>query len=75
MKAFLAEKLGPLSYDGPSRMFERKQRIAFKSLGQRKTADTILNMPLGSAYLFTRGERPRTVRKYDVRTPRRRNSP
>lgn len=31
-----------------------------------KTADTILNMPLNEAYLFTRGARPKKVVKYDI---------
>ena len=31
-----------------------------------KTADTVLNMPLDAAYLFTRGSRGRMVKKYDL---------
>ena len=41
------------------------QYIAYKA---NKTADTILNLPLEAAYLFIRGQRPRTVRKYDLRS-------
>ena len=33
-----------------------------------KTADTILNMPLDMAYLFTRGQKAKIVTKYDIRT-------
>lgn len=33
-----------------------------------RTADTILNMALDDAYLFTRGQPPRKVRKYDLRS-------
>lgn len=32
-----------------------------------KTTNTILNMPLGEAYLFTRGKEPQKVKKYDIR--------
>jgi len=32
-----------------------------------RTADSILNMPLEEAYLFTRGKQPQKVRKYDLR--------
>lgn len=32
-----------------------------------KTAQTILNMPLSDAWLFTRGSAPKKVRKYDIR--------
>ena len=38
VRAFVAEKLGPLSYDGPRRMFTRKQRLDFRQLGREKTA-------------------------------------
>lgn len=43
---------------------ETARYIAAKA---NRTADSILNMPLGSAYLFTRGQKPRIVKKYDVR--------
>ena len=33
-----------------------------------KIVDSIINMPLDAAYLFTRGARPRMVRKYDLRS-------
>lgn len=33
-----------------------------------KTPDTILSLPLDSAYLFTRGAKPRMVKKYDLRS-------
>ena len=36
-----------------------------------RTADTILNMPLDEAYLFTRGQAPRKVAKYDPRAHER----
>ncbi len=32
-----------------------------------KPASTILNLPLGSAYLFTRGRQAKAVKKYDLR--------
>ena len=41
------------------------QYISFKA---NKTVDTILNLPLDAAYLFTRGQRPRMVKKYDLRS-------
>lgn len=44
---------------------ETARYIAAKA---NKTADTILNMPLDSAYLFTRGQRAKRVAKYDIRT-------
>ena len=44
---------------------ETAQYIATKA---NKTADTILNMPLDRAYLFTRGQKAKIVTKYDVRT-------
>lgn len=34
----VAEKLNPLMFSGTKRIFSRKERIDFKSLGQRKTA-------------------------------------
>lgn len=36
-----------------------------------RTADSILNMPLEDAYLFTRGKAPQKVRKYDIRHHKR----
>lgn len=42
--------------------------ISYKS---NRTVDTVLNLPLGSAYLFTRGDRPREVQKFDIRSHRR----
>lgn len=36
-----------------------------------KSVNTILNMPLDDAYLFTRGREPRKVGKYDLRTHER----
>jgi type IV secretion system protein VirD4 len=44
---------------------ETARYIAVKA---NKTADTILNMPLDRAYLFTRGTRPKLVEKYDICT-------
>ena len=44
---------------------ETARYIAAKA---NKTADTILNMPLDQAYLFTRGQKGRLVRKFDIRT-------
>ena len=41
------------------------------ALKVNKTEDSILNLPLGEAYLFTRGSLPRKVRKFDVRTHQR----
>ena len=38
VQSFLAEKLGPLSYDGPLHMFRCPRRIDFRALGQEKTA-------------------------------------
>jgi len=49
---------------------ETAQYISVKA---NRTADTILNMPLGEAYLFTRGEPPQRVRKYDIRRHERYN--
>ena len=37
------------------------------SVKANRTADSILNMPLDEAYLFTRGSRPQKVHKYDLR--------
>ena len=42
--------------------------ISYKS---NRTVDTILNLPLGSAYLFTRGDRPKEVRKFDIKSHQR----
>lgn len=39
------------------------QYFSFKA---NKTVDTILNLPLDAAYLFTCGARPKLVRKYDL---------
>ena len=44
---------------------ETARYIAVKA---SKTADTILGMPLDNAYLFTRGSRPKIVKKYDIRS-------
>lgn len=43
---------------------ETAQYISVKA---NRTADSILNMPLGEAYLFTRGKAPQKVQKYDIR--------
>ena len=43
----------------------------FMSVKANKTVDTILNMPLDAAYLFTRGSKPRMVEKFDIREHRR----
>ena len=42
--------------------------ISYKS---NRTVDTVLNLPLGSAYLFTRGNRPKEVQKFDIRKHQR----
>ena len=39
----------------------------FMSLKANKTLDSILNMALNDAFLFTRGRPPRKVRKFDLR--------
>ena len=44
---------------------ETARYIAAKA---NKTADTILNMSLNQAYLFTRGRKAKMVEKYDIRT-------
>lgn len=44
---------------------ETAQYIAQKA---NKTVDSILNMPLSRAYLFTRGQKPREVQKFDLKT-------
>ena len=41
------------------------QYIAFKA---NRTMDSILNMPLGDAYLFTRGSSPKKVQKFQLKT-------
>ncbi len=47
---------------------ETAKYISFKA---NKTVDTILNLPLNDAYLFTRGARPRRVKKFDLSTHER----
>ena len=47
---------------------ETAKYISFKS---NRTVDTVLNLPLGSAYLFTRGNRPKEVRKFDIKSHQR----
>jgi len=37
------------------------------SVKANRTADTILGLPLGSAYLFTRGRKPQVVTQFDLR--------
>ena len=37
------------------------------SVKANKTADTILNMPVGDAWLFVRGQKPQQVNKYNVK--------
>ena len=37
------------------------------SVKVNRPVDAVLNMPLGDAYLFTRGRKPRQVRKFDLR--------
>lgn len=37
IRAFLAEKLDPLTYDGPLQMYSRPDKIDFKRLGREKT--------------------------------------
>ena len=39
--------------------------VSFKA---NRTMDSVLNMPLGEAYLFTRGTLPRKVRKFEITT-------
>lgn len=38
----------------------------YMSFKANKSINTILNMPLDEAYLFTRGREPRIVKKYDI---------
>ncbi len=40
----------------------------FISVKANRTADTVLNLPLGSAYLFTRGRKPQVVNQFDLKT-------
>ena len=40
----------------------------FISVKANKSTDTILNLPLGEAFLFTRGCPPKKVRKYNITT-------
>ena len=40
----------------------------FMSVKANKTVDTILNMPLTDAWLFTRGQRPQKIEKFDLRS-------
>lgn len=40
----------------------------FMSVKANKTVDTILNLPLNGAYLFTRGQRPLMTEKFDICT-------
>ena len=39
----------------------------YMSVKANKTADTILNMPVGDAWLFVRGQKPQQVNKYNVK--------
>lgn len=41
------------------------QYISFKA---NRTVDSILNMPLGEAYLFTRGSLPKKVQKFEIKS-------
>jgi len=43
----------------------------FISVKANRTADSVLNLPLGEAYLFTRGQPPKRVRKFDIETHER----
>lgn len=42
------------------------QTAKYMSFKANKSVTTILNMPLKDAYLFTRGQEPRKVEKYDI---------
>ena len=44
------------------------QTANYMAAKANKTADTILAMPLDRAYLFTRGQKPREARKFDLRS-------
>lgn len=39
----------------------------YMSVKANKTSDTILNMPVGDAWLFVRGQKPQQVNKYNVK--------
>lgn len=43
------------------------ETVRYIAVKANKTADTILNMPLDEAYLFTRGSLPKKVQKYDIK--------
>ncbi len=43
----------------------------YVSIKANRMADTILNMPLEDAYLFTRGKPPEKVKKFDLRSHKR----
>ena len=43
------------------------ETVRYIAVKANKTADTILNMPLNEAYLFTRGVLPKKVQKYDIK--------
>ncbi len=43
----------------------------FISVRANRTADSILSLPLGEAYLFTRGQPPKRVRKFEIETHER----
>lgn len=43
------------------------ETAAYIGVKANKTSNTILNMPLGEAYLFTRGKEPQKVTKYDIK--------
>lgn len=43
------------------------ETVRYIAVKANKTADTILNMPLNEAYLFTRGSLPKKVQKYDIK--------
>ena len=38
----------------------------YMSIKANKTADSILNMPVGDAWLFVRGQKPQQVTKFNV---------
>lgn len=42
--------------------------ISYKA---NRTVDSVLNLPLGEAYLFTRGSKPRQVQKFDIHSHER----
>ncbi len=43
------------------------ETVNYISKRANKTTDTIFNMPLNEAWLFTRGNMPKNVEKYDIR--------